>query len=105
MQASYFLTGESRVYSFPMGGFMSVSKIQHPQFGAWEVAARYDGIDLNDDDIQGGRQNDVTLGLNWFPIRELEFMLNFVNGVVNSDLVPNGHQDIHIVALRTQILI
>ena len=50
--------------------------------GAWELAARYDQINLNDGGIQGGRQEDVTVGINWYPDKGIRFMANWIN-VVN----------------------
>jgi phosphate-selective porin OprO/OprP len=35
--------------------------------GVFEVAARYSVVELTSRDIQGGFQQDVTVGLNWYP--------------------------------------
>jgi phosphate-selective porin OprO and OprP len=60
-------------------------------WGAWELAARFSEINLNDGsvlfaqpvgarpNIQGGRQKDFTLGLNWYPDIGIRFMANWVH--------------------------
>ncbi|HEY2410790.1 MAG TPA: porin [Pirellulaceae bacterium] len=73
---SYFLTGENRTYSkrqgtidrvYPNTNFFRVRTNDGIEtgWGAWEVAARWSYIDLNNQNIQGGRLNDATLTLNW----------------------------------------
>jgi phosphate-selective porin OprO/OprP len=59
--------------------------------GAWEAAARLSEINLNSggylvtqtggvpSNIQGGRETDLTLGLNWYPDPGIRFMANWVN--------------------------
>lgn len=79
-QVSYFLTGESRVYDRRLGRFGRVKPKQNLwtmeddgcgqkrpcwHAGAWELAARYSVVDLNDSGIFGGVMRDTTLGLNW----------------------------------------
>ena len=82
VQASYFLTGDNRAYDRRLGRFARViprtsawtvdpsSNSQKPSVcwgsGAWEVAARYSQVSLNDAGISGGRLSDVTLGVNWY---------------------------------------
>ena len=78
VEALYFLTGEHRRYDtrYPRfdrvipnenfwwvradGGGRSVGR------GAWQVAARYSYLDLNDNGVEGGVIHDLSLGLNWF---------------------------------------
>jgi phosphate-selective porin OprO/OprP len=100
--ATWYLTGESRAqayrpypgtYNFP-GTFEQIP-ILHPVSaggtGAWEAAARLSEINLNSggylvtqtggvpSNIQGGRETDLTLGLNWYPDPGIRFMANWVN--------------------------
>jgi len=79
VQAAYFLTGESRKYK--KGAFGSItpkSVVGRNGFGAWQLAARYSLIDLNDNDIDGGEAENVTIGLNWIPTPTLRFSGNYV---------------------------
>jgi phosphate-selective porin OprO/OprP len=67
VSGSVFLTGEHRPYLIEEGEFDRVIPKSHS--GAWEVAARWSTMDLNDSSqgvgIKGGRGTNVTLGLNW----------------------------------------
>jgi phosphate-selective porin OprO and OprP len=99
---TWYLTGESRAASYKQyskdperPGTFGQIKILNPVsaggWGAWELAARFTEINLNDGsilfaqplgarpNIQGGRQTDFTLGLNWYPDVGIRFMANWVN--------------------------
>lgn len=70
VQAGFFLTGESRPYNARKGVFDRVSPKKNFDdaggAGAWEVAARYDSLDLNDADVNGGELKILTVGANWY---------------------------------------
>jgi len=83
VQASYFITKEHRPYknSYSTWGrlkpkhyFMNGDK----GIGAWEVALRYTDTNLNSQNINGGKQSDITLGLNWYLNSATRIMLNQV---------------------------
>lgn len=74
VQTSYVLTGENRSYSKGRVSAFSPSR----ESGAWEIAARYSHIDLNDKEFLGGDQNNITLGLNYYVTSKFRFMLNIV---------------------------
>ena len=98
--ASYFLTGEHRAYKNSSGTFDRVkpkTNFGKGGTGAWEVALRYSGLDLNDDPIQGGELEDITFGLNWYLNPNVRTMFNYVL----ADLDTVG--DAEIVQLRFQI--
>jgi phosphate-selective porin OprO/OprP len=85
----WYLTGESRAEAYKVGQLNGAAfgqiKILNPLnkggWGAWELAARYSQINLNDGGIQGGRQEDITVGLNWYPVKGVRFMVNWTNVV------------------------
>jgi phosphate-selective porin OprO/OprP len=73
-QVAYTLTGERRGWK-PLDALFMNPTPSHNAFenggiGAWEVAARYSALDLNDgapgNHIAGGRMEIVSLGLNWY---------------------------------------
>jgi phosphate-selective porin OprO/OprP len=76
---SYFLTGESMKYDFPGGGFTGISPIHQPSKGAWQVLARWSYINLNDQDIRGGKENNIDMGLNWFANQFIRFKADYVH--------------------------
>lgn len=82
VQGSWILTGESREYDFKYGTFKNPkpnSIVGQGGYGAWEIAARYSRLDLNDADVDGGREENFTAGINWYPTPTFKFMANYVN--------------------------
>jgi phosphate-selective porin OprO/OprP len=82
-QVSYFITGEHKNYKNSYAGFDRVHPINNyggkkNGSGAWEIALRFSNSDLNSDDILGGEQTDVTLGLNWYLNPSTRVMFNNV---------------------------
>ena len=63
----------------------------HCGWGAWEIAARYSYIDLNDgaglNRIQGGILNGFSLALNWYANTNLNVMCDW-NYDERTDLAP-----------------
>jgi len=68
---SWFLTGESRAYK---GGKFGRTKATN----AWELAVRYSDTDLEDGDVLGGEQKNITLAVNYYVNPYLRFMFNYV---------------------------
>ena len=97
VMGSWILTGESRRYSG--GAFSGVSPSRDT--GAFEVAARYSTLDLNDMGIvSGGKMENITLGTNWYINRNVRMMLNHVR--VNTDALGPRSDDPNIFQLRLQ---
>jgi phosphate-selective porin OprO/OprP len=76
VQVSYVLTGERRRYSRTLGVIRGL-KPSH-KWGAFEVAARFSSLDLDDKGVSGGRARDLTLGLNWYLRENARVMFNYV---------------------------
>ncbi|HEX4303593.1 MAG TPA: porin [Rhizomicrobium sp.] len=130
-QATWIITGESRPYNVANGSFAN-PKPRIPFSldgwgpGAWELAARYSDLDLNDHagvlgaalpagGIRGGDQRIFTAALNWYPNSVLKFSLQyqdiqvsrigtipagFGHGVLNNSEVG---QNLGTFAFRSQI--
>jgi phosphate-selective porin OprO/OprP len=82
-QVSYYITGESKNYKGSYEGFDRVKPKKNfggkdKGAGAWEVALRYSNSDLENNDVLGGRQSDITLGLNWHLNPVTRIMINHV---------------------------
>ncbi|MEE9395519.1 MAG: porin [Methylococcales bacterium] len=102
--ASLFLTGESRSYKAKNGTFSRVKPkgiVGKGGWGAWEIAGRYSYIDLNDDGVEGGREGNWTVGLNWYATPSIRLMANVI--FADADL-PNGTSDNpNVLQLRGQV--
>jgi phosphate-selective porin OprO/OprP len=78
MEAGWFLTGESKHYSKTFWSSISPNReFGKGGWGAWEVAIRYENMDLNDGMIVGGDGDVFTAGLNWYPIKNVRFMADY----------------------------
>ncbi len=78
---SWFLTGESRNYDAGAGRFLTTvpsNKLGSGGKGAFEITARFSYVDLTDEDITGGQQSNVTLGLNWYLNPNIRVMTNLI---------------------------
>jgi len=105
--ASWFLTGESRNYKADKGIFDILTpnkpfSLASGGWGAWELAARYSEIDLNDDAVSGGRERDITAGLNWYPNPYIHFMANYIH-VLEIDGGLHDEEDLDISQVRAQV--
>jgi phosphate-selective porin OprO/OprP len=96
VQANWAITGES--FQYRQGKFLRIRP--KGRWGAWELAARYSKADLNDHDVQGGEQNNTSLGLNWYaPGNRFRLMSNLI--FVDVDNMA-GDKDFTIAQLRAQ---
>lgn len=81
-QAMVFLTGEHREWDPKLGAFKRVVPVCQfdPKAGTWggvEVGGRYTLLDLDDRGINGGRLNNVTLGLTWYWNANVRLQVNY----------------------------
>lgn len=81
VEAGWFLTGERKPYSRGSHSFDRLKpKAPVPDGrGAWELAARWDHIDLSRGSVLGGSQQSLTLALNWYLRQDLRVLANYVS--------------------------
>lgn len=123
VNATWFLTGESRVYDGRTGLFSRFAPRapfdpEAGAWGAWELAARWSTIDLDSAEnvgagttlfgARGGEETNYTLGLNWYWNRYFRMMLNYVRADAENMTsafpgpgAPEGGEA-DLVALRVQ---
>lgn len=94
-EASWFITGESKLLKLSSGAWdhLKVKKPLHKGgFGAWQIAAKYDFIDLTDNGVFGGEQETWILGLNWYQNQHTRLMANYSHSKIEDafDVAANG---------------
>lgn len=80
-QLAWTVTGEARSYRVDKGVFEGIRPAKnfgHEGWGAFELAARYSEIDLNDSSVTGGRERNATAALNWYLNPFLRVSANYV---------------------------
>lgn len=99
---SYVLTGEHRSYKPATGKFGGVKPSR--AIGAWEVAARYSYLNLNDQNIQGGSEHNLTFSLGWYINEHIRFLTNYVRASVHpsNQTASQAKRNIDIVGARIQ---
>ena len=123
VDASLYLTGETRNYEASTGEF-GRTKVKRPVFGgsggwgAWQIAGRYDVIDLSDEAVniaacsECGNQETWLIGLNWLLTDYTAVKLNVTQSKItggNGGNLPgtgfnrNDGADITGVGLRAQV--
>lgn len=70
-EISYFLTGEHLPYNTKRAVFERVKPNatflnEDGGLGAWQLALRFDQIDLSDDGVTGGEMDTLTFAVNWY---------------------------------------
>ncbi|HUD51067.1 OprO/OprP family phosphate-selective porin, partial [Parvibaculum sp.] len=103
VQASWVITGEAYKYSMEEAAYKGVKPASPFSLGggigAWELAARYSVADLNYNEgslgsaapvggIRGGKQDIITVGLNWYPINNVRAMFEYLD--VSTDKIGNS---------------
>ena len=113
-EASWTLTGESRTYK--KGQFKRLKpknefNLASGGWGAWEVATRVGGVDMNDGAFKGGYMKNFSVALNWYANENVRLMFGYdrIIDINNSPLVtrksgekPDG---LNTFMFRTQIAI
>jgi len=120
VQGAWAITGEHHAWTNASGGFVGLKPAKpfdrsKGTWGAWEIAARYSVLDLNDHagvfgaaapagGIRGGEQEITTVGLNWYPNSVVRFLLDYQWADVKrlNAAGANIGEDVNVVSFRTQ---
>ena len=120
VDASLFLTGETRNYDASQGTW-GRTKVKNPFYirsggwGAWQIAGRYDVLDLSDSasamrasygGSEYGVQETWLIGLNWLATDYVAIKLNVTQSEIKGaagDFNRNRGAEITGVGVRTQI--
>lgn len=109
--ATWSLTGESQAsrYRIDAGEFKGIRPnkdfdLQDRSWGAFELTARYAEINLNDNNIVGGEEDALSLGINWYLNRNLRIMADWTRilDTDESNTVRMFAPDMNLFTLRTQ---
>jgi phosphate-selective porin OprO/OprP len=122
IQGAYLLTGEHRLYDRRLGRLATNGIRPHTPFwfvrdrdgnfctglGAWELAARYSYLNLNDGPAQGGILGSTSLGVNWYLNNNLKIQFEYLN-TNRSNIGPTSPAGavggtVNSFGIRTQIL-
>jgi len=96
------LTGETWGYK---AGVPTTSLPDDPSAGMWQLGLRYDATELNDGPVLGGKEHNVTLGVNWYWRSNFKFMVNYVkvdSSKYVSSLRTNRDDSPNILEARAQ---
>lgn len=111
-QVGYTLTGESRTYKGSDGEFKRLSPkknfdLKNGTWGAWEVAGRYDSIDLEDGIVRGGEAKRLSVSLNWYLNEDVRVLAGYtkafdLDGGALKKSDGSYADDIDVYSLRAQ---
>ena len=115
-QLGCFITGENRTYLRSKGTFGRIKPYEnffrmrgqdcsiHTGTGAWEVAYRYDWIDLNDAGVAGGATGTHTLGLNWYLTPYTRVVWNLIHADCHPDQTSDPtRSELNAFVMRVQV--
>ncbi|MCH7688400.1 MAG: hypothetical protein IH899_17250 [Planctomycetes bacterium] len=112
---AYMLTGEHVPYHRKSGTIGRVKPYRNFSFtdrccgneakgwGAWQIALRYSYLDLTDQDILGGVENNLTFGLVWYQNAYTSLQFNAIYGDIRDHSPVGGFSDGHFTALGTRL--
>ncbi len=99
---AFFLTDDTHPYDSNSAEFGKVRPSS--KSGAWEVAARFSTVDMDDGDVTGGSSDSITLGVNYYANANIRIYLNY--GMVDNNETADskgslvGDDDFSYVQMR-----
>ena len=67
------------------------------------MVLRWSYVDLNDAEIRGGRERNITAGLNWYLFPRTRVMINYIRAKLLGSEAPgvwNGNADIVMIRMQ-----
>jgi len=116
VQAAWFLTGEHEAWDREVGRLARPTPLKNfalvrnhrdvieNGWGAWQVAARWSALSLSDKDVHGGRQENVTIGLNWYWTAHSKLMVNIIRGQIDDRAPVNGFSEGSFTGLGARVM-
>lgn len=77
----WVITGEPLPYDHEdatFGRIRPAGSFFNGHLGAWQLSLRIDSLDLNDHDVRGGRQRNLTTGVTWYMTRSTLVIAEYV---------------------------
>ncbi len=114
---SYFLTGEHIPYDRKSGTIGRVKPFENfflvdnccggvsSGWGAWNVALRYDYLDLSDDNVLGGIGESWTAAMNWWWTPHSRLQFNASYGEIREHFDVGGFDPGHFFLLGTRFAV
>jgi phosphate-selective porin OprO/OprP len=107
VSAAYLLTGEVRPYDREQAVFGQVLParpldLRARRFGAFECAARWSWVDLDDGPVTGGRMHLLGAGLNWYWNRWVRWQLGYELAFVDGGTLDGR---LHVLQGRFQLVL
>ena len=120
LQGAWAITGEHHGWTNANGGFTGLRPAKpfdrsKGTLGAWEIAARYSVLDLDNHPgvfgkaapvggIRGGEQKISTVGLNWYPNSVVRFLLDYQWADVKrlSAAGADVGEEVNVISFRSQ---
>jgi phosphate-selective porin OprO and OprP len=106
-EVGYLLTDDKTAYK--AGTFDRIrpsNPVEEGGFGAVQINARYDWLDLNDRGVIGGRQQVGGLSVLWIPTDYVRFILNYGHLWIKDSPVPAGtdaNYEVDSMGIRAQV--
>lgn len=81
IDAIWILSGEAQPYNQQkgtLGRLRPLRPVHQGGWGAWKAGIRFSELDLNDNFVKGGRQQNVTMSLTWLLSQNLSFIVEHI---------------------------
>lgn len=111
IETGYYLTGETQALDLKKGIWdrpQIINPMDEGGIGAWQIAAKFDRIDLTADGVYGGEQDTYLVGINWYLNRYTRVSADYSHHSISKAFnVPlngaDGENSVDTLGLRFQV--